>query len=446
MLVEGARVAMRQVSRAPVGRRALQQLYVSAADASARALGRVEGVRAVYLTGSVATPASVEPGWSDIDLVLITDLPDLASELAFRARLQPAFTALSTAVPAIAGLDYVDVRDLPTLVAAPNVWSMDFARRWRLLDGEQALPPPAPLPPRYRQLVGLHRALRRWCKAAPMVLTLDHAARRQRIARRLRADVVAYVVGASRHATWDALRTKAQALGLSLPAESSPAACLVSALRALEHSVSELDDEQGGTHVAWQVSGELPPPSPREGRFVRLAAEVGVPRLAARDPCSIRRLCICRIDRPDAERSVDAAAGLMRSLGTPLPPLGPALLTPTLERVAWLLDASPVAAASLALAGDPVPAPSRVDLDLVWRGRVVEHFTRGRGRAFRRYRVTPSSVEQWRELVVGEACLALGRGQPLRFGRPPPTPPQEEVVERLRALALAVRPEDAPVG
>jgi predicted nucleotidyltransferase len=439
LLIEAARTAMRSASRVDAARAALQTTYLRVADAAAQAFVRLEGVTGVYLSGSVTTPSSIEPGWSDIDLVLITDLPDTEAELAFRRRLRPAFRALSSTIPALAGLDYVDVRDLDLLRTSPNAWSLGFDHRWKHLAGDVLHDASTALPPlRQRQLIGLRRALRRWCKAAPQIMTADDPARRARLARRLRADVVAYVVDASRHAPWSVLHDRASSRGIVLPREDMPDACLVATLTALVAGAAALEATDGPPHP-WRVAGEVPPPTAQEARFLAAAELSGEAGLASRDPETMRRLPICFIDESPAEL-LTLGRRLVNASGPALPRLGPALLPAALRPVAWLLDAPGVAASSLVLMGVDVPPPTAADVALVRRGWVAECMTRARGRMLRRYGPSARQREAWREVCAGQACAAYGRGEALRFRRPSRAPSERDMVAAWRALGGAVGP------
>jgi predicted nucleotidyltransferase len=434
LLIEGTRVAMQQASRVPWAKAGLQVTYQRVAAAAAQVLVRLDGVRAVYLAGSVTTPERIEPGWSDIDLVLITDLPNVDAELAFRRRLRPAFRALSTSIPALAGLDYIDVRDLEMLRVSPNAWSLGFDHRWTHLAGTAVHMPATPLPPRrQRQLLGMRRALRRWCKATPQILTLPDGPRRARLARRLRSDVVAYVVDARRHAPWPELHGRAASLGLALPWTDAPLDCLTATLAALQAGAAALAAEDGPRHP-WRVEGGVPPPTAHEALFLERARDLGDAGLASRDLHTIRRLPICFIEGPAAV-VLARGAWLLRSMPGPLPRLGPALLPTSLKAVAWLLDAPGLAAASLVHAGLAVDAPLASDVSLAWRGWVGERVTRARGRMMRRYGPSTKDREAWREVVAGEAAVAYGRGETLKLSAPPAVPDDRAVAMRWRVLA-----------
>lgn len=430
----GTRI-VRELAARPLGRWAGQRAYRAVARTAAATLVRLPGVRSVYLAGSATRPSRVDPGYSDLDLVLVTELPALEDELRLRAALRRWLRVAHALVPALHQLDYLETRDLPLLRRYPNGWSMSFDERWEPLAGvDERLPSAPPLPARQRRLELLRRALRRWTKATVVLRDLERPDA-PRNARRLYADVAAATLDEDRLAPLETLAARA-GHGVDL---HDPQALLGAALELLEQLAAELAPT-GDARLA--IAG-APPDPPRLDGLMSAAARAGLGpvAVASRDPRSTDRVVFVRAPGLAAH---DAVAR-MRRVAAGRAPGGwvdhPVLLTDPLWRAGWLLDVPPFAAASLARAGEPPPAPSDADLRAMLPVLLVERVLRARGRGFRMRSLARGPRATWREIAsLAPALEGLLAGEPIRFDEADPIAPDEaQEIAATRALAGRLR-------
>ena len=427
--------AVRLVASHPLGRWVGQRAYRAVARAAGSALAPIPGVTAVYLAGSATRPSRIDPGHSDLDLVLVTELGDVEEELRMREALRRRLRAGRALVPALHQADYVDAVDLSLLRRFPNAWSMGFDERWERLAGRDVRLSVAPaIDARQRRLEPLRRSLRRWTKAT-VVLRDPKRPDALRNARRLYADVAAAWLEADRLAPLDVLSTRA---GHPDASRRGPVALLGAALTLLERFALEVAPVGA---APFAVEG-TPPSAPDLEALDRAAGQAGLGPVVvgSRDPCSTDRVVFVRAPAGcDAE---DAVARMTRVAAASAPGGWidhPVLLTAPLWRAGWLLDVPPFAGASLALASpdDPPPAPAREDLEAILPVLLVERLLRARGRGFRLRAASDPLRAAWREVrSLAPALEALLDGGPVVFRDAPSRLPGEaELLEATRALS-----------
>ncbi len=191
---------VRELGRTRAGGVVLRLAYRAAARTAAALFSQIDGVDGVYVTGSTTHPAFIEPGSSDIDLVIAIAVPTLASEIAVRRRLARVHGLIQAAVPAFTNLDVVETRDFDLLRRFGNAWTLDFDRRWEHAAGNNRLDPSRPSrSERERRLELAALSFKRWMKASTFVQSPAGSPRvKRRVLERLLIDVAAAYTDESR--------------------------------------------------------------------------------------------------------------------------------------------------------------------------------------------------------------------------------------------------------
>lgn len=424
--------------------------YAAVAHGAAAAFARLPATDGVHLAGSAAAGwHAVEPGRSDLDLVVLARLPTLQDELLHLAGMRRLRRRLHTVVPLFAHVDCIEVRDLHQVRSFGNAWTFALERDWCRMAGPDRVSVPVPRGAFERQIERFRLALRRWCKAAPYALFAERErVARTRVAHRLLKAIVAARLGDHRHRPWDELAAAGRAAGL-LPAgwdAADPDEVLPIALLCLDEWTRELED---GSGPPVGVEGD-PPPPPEEARGLArslMVEGVGSVLWCRRDLAGETGMVVARgaVGDPPAELLGRVARGGWQPRDPRLGwASGPVPLTPALVRALPLLDPVPVAGGSLGfrdavLAGEPVQPPrwtSAGARPVALASRIAHLLWRPRGRLLRGRNANDLGAHQavWREMEPGpEALLALRGGGRLRFApRPGALPPEAELVDRMR--------------
>ncbi|HMJ14203.1 MAG TPA: hypothetical protein VK524_22460 [Polyangiaceae bacterium] len=435
--------AVRWLGRLPVTRPALIGAYGAVAHGAARAFAALPDIRSVQLSGSLLNPSSVAPGASDIDLVLVADLPTPEIELHFRAQVKRILRVVNRAGPVLYNLEYFAFDELEHYRAFGNGWAMGLGRTWRTLAGDplQASTLYVRDANELRNEAFFQAGLR-WRKSACPLLGSDESAPDWlllRSAERTLACVLAEYLGADRYRKSlgmlleRARRTPELAATLA-EIENGPRntavsldALLAASLAVLDHFARECTQ---GWHAPWPIAvaaEALPRSSTRTDVALRLLGHgfQSVYRIA-RGPGAIGARLVAVA--PESDAATDTVARAQRAFGE----LGigaafgewPLVLTPCLWRALALFEPGPFLAASVA-AGQyevfgrelpPPPAPPSEELMNLLRVRAVELFYRPRGRLLR---LTKSDA---RSRFDADMHLAPALGHALRTGTLPSTP------------------------
>ena len=483
--------AVQRFGRSAAGKSAGRRAYDLASRLAGAALARLPGVDGVYVTGSTARLEALEPGYSDIDLVLLVDVPSLDAELSFRRKLRERLRTLNRAGPLFRNVDYIEVQDFELFRHLGDAWAIDLDTRWRAVAGQNRLETPAFRPQSERRLEALIRAARRWSKSSPLLL--DPRSGREpfielRAARRLLGDALAGLTLGDRYAPLPELLERAAEHGVrgavldQLVADHRTAlrggrdtivelvAASLEAIEQLAHDVTETWSEGCPVRVAGQSArraatanetGGALADVPEEARAVALAAMARDFR-AVVQPVSTgasRGGCLFVVSR--SELAPHEAVATMYDLMAESPPLPPEryrwnarpiLVTDALWRAAALFDPIIALVAGLAAkeallcgAAPPFRWPSAAaDRDAIVTAAHLALFLRPRSRAFR-YNVTEArALEALKRDVTGLApflsqirgaagasTLNAGPGEPLT---------EAAALERLREWLAAQRP------
>lgn len=386
--------------------------YELVARAAASALGRIEGVRSVYVTGSFARlEPAFRPGYSDLDLIVLIEPESLDAELRTRDALARLVRTLRATTRIVQTLDVIEARDLRHLERHGSAWSVGIDTRWRLLHGARAAFESPARPVRGRRTVALLAGLRRWQKAGSVLLAhapTDVTESVARAAERLAMDCAGAVSdvphGAAYGAVSDAVRDVPELAENPAFAPTPQGTSLaVRRDRALLASLVLLDWAARETTRSWspaarRTCGEYVAPRGRGVDAVRDAAlEAGFATVAAcaRD-AGANDSVVLVVAPPSMSCEAVLAAGSRVLRDTP--PLRadgvrwaerPALLTSSMLRAALLLDPPPFAFDSLmhegALLGGERPIlyePSDDAGDVAVRCTRAMHFSRARSRRF----------------------------------------------------------------
>jgi predicted nucleotidyltransferase len=424
---------------------AARTAYGAAASVMARALGDVPGVDGVYLLGSLTRPEFVQPGKSDIDLVVAARLPTLEAELEVRERLHRIHRCVHALIPLFNNLDYFDVDDLDCIRRFANAWTLDLDVRWKCVAGTNRLASPYARPRPERRVELCAMALKRWMKAGTRLLAAgpaDDQVFLRGIAERLLMDTLAAYLDGERLTRLEWLvETASASLPLASlrdvvpPSRREPERLLLATLEVLEALARETTADWND---AWKCSGTSAPLEPRPEiartaqRFVEagFSGVVGVRRgsepsdavfFAAAPPewTAARALAVTReVQRRTPALPTAVSAWLSR----------PVLLTAPLLQAAALLSPSPFVGAELAarpsfLAGaepSPPKAPPAAVVRAILRTRVAMSFIR---RHVRTRWARPGWSSHFEYDVAG-LCPALSRAQdeervPLSWSRAP---------------------------
>jgi hypothetical protein len=461
----------RFVGSTRLGRIAAVRGYLFAAAAFAKTLQRVGGVDGVYLTGSLTKPELLRPGYSDIDLVIVADLPTLSDELRLRHELRRALLRANSLGTLFKHLDYMERRDLDVRRTLGNNWSLSLDSTWQLLTGTDRLLKAPSVPPEKRRLEGLLEALRRWQRSSaflldefggPAVLARSMGARRA-LASALRAwlgrstdvNLASLLEEARTRATGaDALGALARGPVESAARRDEPMIvdAVVATLEVLEVFANEVTADWRGSWNDVPIRGTVAGFSSEERHSLSgLAEGAGFSALySSRDRYG--RDASFVIARPDtsAESAVECLRAFLRARALASNPCAyPTLLTASLWKTAALLDSSPFTGADLARSesnvwGDTWSAPPRPEgaaWDDLVVGRTAELLWRPRGRSLR------AEVEGGQAFAkaaheVSVTAPALGKLLGLRAGSSAQALPSDEraLVERWRTFGAEVRP------
>lgn len=212
---------LRRALATPVGRAAGTVAYELVGTVAARWLaGTTEGA-SVFATGSFAQGGeALEPGRSDLDLVLVLPEGDLVRDRTFRDGAWPRVVQLRTATRIVQGLDYLESQDLPHLRRFGDAWSFGLSQRWRRMSGTLELGADPTRPPHETRLLHVAKLFRRWLKATPRLLAAEPSEAVARATRRLLADALDVAerreLGPRSPATERSLLVRAASLGIEL--------------------------------------------------------------------------------------------------------------------------------------------------------------------------------------------------------------------------------------
>ncbi|HMJ12436.1 MAG TPA: hypothetical protein VK524_13520 [Polyangiaceae bacterium] len=166
--------SVRLLGTDPRAARVLRAGYRALALGAAHALTRHSEVDGVYATGSVTRADKIHPGYSDIDLVVLTRIPTASVEADLRERLRRDLGAASALTGVFKHIDYIEVEDLPYLRRLGDAWSLDLDATWQFLAGANRLGERVTVPPAKRRLEQLMSALRRWQGSSSMLADTEN--------------------------------------------------------------------------------------------------------------------------------------------------------------------------------------------------------------------------------------------------------------------------------
>lgn len=358
--------AVRRVLRTSLGRAVGRRMYATGAALAARAFGDLDGVVSVYAGGSFRRLETLSPGYSDVDLLLLTrPFDSVEAHLAFREALDRRMRRVHLAFPALQTLDYLDLTMLPIVRAHGNDFGRSIDARFVRLHGERRLDPAIHATAR-EPVLDLALALRRWCKACVFILRGEahlEPFERRRLARKLLTDVVCAYTGLDRLEPFDAIVRATRALSVpprqrevidalddveSLGTDAFVAITLAAALVVLEM----LADAQTEDFVGSAVDGDTVAHDPDDVALAERARAAG-----ASDAFVLTNLARSRTrqafvlfgDDADASTVVARARRFVaRTEGDRAHGLHTSFLTPPLVRAASLLDPLPFAGAAFA--------------------------------------------------------------------------------------------------
>lgn len=409
--------------------------YRVAAEFASRRLERLPGVRTVLLTGSATRIETLEPGYSDIDFLLLTDLEGVEEEVCFRRELGRELRALSLLAP-IKSIDYLEAADLGRFRAHGPDWSLALDRRWQEMRGAALAGAAVARDPSHIRLLRLAGISRRWAKGAASALATGSRASgyaRRRTSRVLLERALSGWLDEESGTPWSGLMAKARATGRSLPeleesdglrsrgARAPHEAAIRAHLAACLSILSAWAVEEGASWSGAMRSADACP-SVADRHAARLLAERALRSPAfvsaqAIDGASASRptlLVLVTAAEASAAMAVEALGEVMRDPSAGRAGIHPVVMTPALHRMAALFDPPPLLAAFLSdpsalLAGAAPPAPAAPPVELskvLIRQRLVNYLYQPAGRAFR---VDSSADGAGRalavDLVVIEALL-----------------------------------------
>ena len=456
-------LGLRWAGRTPFGRTLGPAWYERRARRIADELVRLSGVEAVYLSGSALENPTL--GYSDIDLMLVVELPSLAAELRLRSELVSVLRRHNRPVELFPHIDYVEARDLDLVCRFVDAYSLRLEREWRLLAGydrRRRTPRPSQ---RHAELVLLAAALKHWIGQSNLLVE-PHSTRgadwHERTASRLLRGALGLWLGRTRAAPLDELLAAARERGpASETIERLSRARTAPTPRLLLAAALEVLDAHAGRIVVPSTQpwpAVVRAPAPLAGlEFAELARAArgsgfdGVD-VVQRYPHSDQ--CLAFVTAPP-EGAVDRLAALCRELpALPASRFGratlPVLLTPRLRNAAALFEPFPLLGAGWAArpawtdgSCERPAAPARADLKLLTRVALTTLFWRPRGRALRVWREGDYGLGAMAREVLDFApeLIALDAGRPLDFS-PRASPPLGEaaLLERLRGLLDELRP------
>ena len=450
------------------GRVLAQWGYEAVVQVAAEALSRLDRAESVYVTGSYARGgAGFEPGFSDLDLFVITEPLDVAGELALRRRLLDLYGTFRQVAPVVGSIDYLPLPDLTPFRRHGHAWTLDLEKRVRRLRGPPRLQESFERAPWERSVLRLAEAMRRWAKASPALLACgpSPSLAAWRASKRLLVDCAAAYLDADRGLPAGVLLSLVRATGVELPpvvtgdlpivhAEypegsarilgrsgspraarrplmSSPSAHRPTIVQMLAASLEVLDRFAARVGSDWtsrraETRGHFPGTA---DTAVRALAEDAIRRgfsacyVAARDAAAVDHLLLV-VGREDVRPTAivhSASEWARTNLALPTSfswAARPVVLTATLWKLAFLLDPGPLPFDSLAhagahLAGDRLPeplAPSPEIEHVVVRSRMAQLLQRPRSRAFRASTAGRARRELLREVrYIGRPLLDRAR-------------------------------------
>jgi predicted nucleotidyltransferase len=391
---------VRELGRTRAGGAVFRRAYRAAARTAAAFFSRIDGVDGVYITGSTTHPAFIEPGSSDIDLVIAIDVPTLASEIAVRRKLARVHRMIHAAVPAFTNLDVVENRDFDLLRRFGNAWTLDFDRRWEHAAGNNRLEPSRPSrPERERRLELAALSFKRWMKASTFIQSPAGAPRAKgRMLQRLLIDVASAYVDKSRFSPLrelvdEAARRSGHPEILSAATEDASASVrLASALTLLDVLAVELSEKWQGR---WTCDGErsrVEPPDALRDAARRFGGRGFSAVFCPRGPDGGGGYLVAVANDGDdvadvLRRGATAVDGASETSSGPARPawlVAPVVVTRAMWRAGALFPPSPFVAPALSTGtpwslGPALPAPGRPpdeEASVLVRARVMQQFVR----------------------------------------------------------------------
>lgn len=218
--------------------------------------------------GSLARGEQVEPGYSDIDLVVACEFPSAPSELETMARLGEWQAQASVFGGLLYNLDCYDVREVPFARAFGGAWEMRFDEEGLCLAGEPLWKVPVRRSKATRRREQLSYALRRWVNTGARLLDprVPEDAGSVWDAQRLVVDVAALFAGklaaASADGLLDALPATAEVRARGVEACGAREIHTVLLPAALEILEMFADEVTAGYQSSLSVIGDKPPFTP----------------------------------------------------------------------------------------------------------------------------------------------------------------------------------------
>lgn len=238
----------RRFLRTPLGHGAGRIGYGVALEIAGHVLHSLEPRATIFVTGSFAREdPSFAPGFSDLDLALVTPSMHIDEELAFRRAARRRLAVLRATTGVVRTLDYLESRDLPLVRLHGDAWSFDLSTRWRRVRGELQLAPDPTRSARERKLLATAKLLRRWVKAAPWLHGTSPSVSAARVAHRLLVDALRVATDSARGVSEEELEGRARRHGLvgsrriwPDPSDAGIDASLSATAQLLDHALSEV--------------------------------------------------------------------------------------------------------------------------------------------------------------------------------------------------------------
>ena len=126
----------------PILRRFYEILYELSLYVILKAFGRYPEVISIYLTGSMANDA-LRPGYSDIDLMIVTQDVDFSKEFDFLSRFWRTYMRLRIPFPFLIHVLVLSVNDLTACMLQRHFSRLTVdnssTKKWRLVFGRETL-------------------------------------------------------------------------------------------------------------------------------------------------------------------------------------------------------------------------------------------------------------------------------------------------------------------
>ena len=425
----------------------------------------------VYLTGSLLDPERLRPGYSDVDLAILADLPTLEDELLLSRNLRDDLRRLNAMGELFKHLDYVDRRDLDFLRLLGNSWSLALDSSWQRLAGTDRLEARFRVAPEKVHLERFIRVLCRWQEASSFLL--DGGEGRDPMlnvigARRTLADTLSVRLGQSRFTRFELLLESARTAGgiSEILASLARDPARTAARRPSQRRGLPLR-RAGSAGVVWRPSsvpiGKGPghrrasPRSYRQNRSLAAlakdarfsAAYVAPDRYGDETPFVLAPQNMTARSAVENLRSLLRARAERSDRGSIARPI---LLTAPLWQAAALLDSPPLTGAALAVSGRKIwgetwsvpPRPEGQTWDDLIVGRAVEMLVASaRSRASsQRGIVAVRSGKMRHEVLVKAPALRSLLGVSGSNSSEPSSFAEDErtLIENLRRWSAEVRP------